>query len=100
MFKGSTKQSVKIMEQQRPCITLETSETLLIDSFSFNLLKLAWWIEIDTVAPVCTYSFGPFDHFREAQLFLSVYVEDLVEEGAKDIVALIKKCQPVIFTIY
>lgn len=43
----------------------------------------AWWIEIKTAAPICTYYFGPFDTEQEAMLAKKGYLEDLQQEGSK-----------------
>lgn len=68
--------------------------------FQSNQSEFAWWVEINTVAPRCTYYFGPFDSGKEAQLSRTGYVEDLYEEGARDIVALVKQCQSDVLTIF
>jgi hypothetical protein len=56
--------------------------------------QLSWWVEINTSVPLCTYYFGPFDNQAEARDSRSGYVSDLYQEGARDIVALIKYCYP------
>jgi glucan phosphorylase len=68
--------------------------------FSSNQLELFWWVEIKTAVPRCTYYFGPFDSEKEAQLSRSGYVEDLYQEEARDIIALVKQCQPDVLTIF
>ncbi|MEH1874750.1 DUF1816 domain-containing protein [Nostoc sp.] len=68
--------------------------------FQSNQLEFAWWVEINTVVPRCTYYFGPFDSGKEAQFYRTGYVEDLYQEGARDIVALVKECQPDFLTIF
>ncbi|MEH1930280.1 DUF1816 domain-containing protein [Nostoc sp.] len=68
--------------------------------FESNQSEFAWWVEINTIVPRCTYYFGPFDTEKEAQLSKSGYVEDLYEEGARDIIALVKECQPDVLTIF
>jgi hypothetical protein len=55
--------------------------------------QLGWWVEINTSVPLCTYYFGPFDSQTEARDSRAGYVDDLNQEGARDIVALIKHCQ-------
>jgi len=62
-------------------------------------IQLAWWVEINTSFPHCTYYFGPFDSHKEAQLARGCYVEDLYQERARDIIAKIKWCQPKLLTI-
>ena len=56
--------------------------------------QLLWWVEINTAVPLCTYYFGPFDSKAEARDSRTGYVDDLHQEGARDIIALIKQCQP------
>jgi hypothetical protein len=61
--------------------------------------ELPWWVEINTSVPLCTYYFGPFDNRKEAQDSRTGYVNDLHQEEARGIVALIKQCQPDDLTI-
>ncbi len=68
--------------------------------FSSNQLELFWWVEINTSVPCCTYYFGPFDSEKEAQVSRTGYVEDLYQEEARDIVAVVKQCQPDVLTIF
>ncbi len=35
-------------------------------------LGLAWWLEVITKQPQCTYYFGPFASVKEAELFGSI----------------------------
>lgn len=63
------------------------------------LPELLWWVEINTVVPLCTYFFGPFDSRQEAQDSRLGYVNDLCQEQARGIVAQVKQCQPTILTI-
>ncbi|MBO3463189.1 DUF1816 domain-containing protein [Aetokthonos hydrillicola Thurmond2011] len=63
-------------------------------------LQFAWWIEISTQVPCCTYYFGPFSSAEEAHLAQSGYIEDLVEEGAQGITFLINRCKPLYLTIF
>jgi hypothetical protein len=67
--------------------------------FSSHQSELFWWVEINTTVPRCTYYFGPFNSEKEAQFSRTGYVEDLYQEEARDIVALVKQCQPDILTI-
>jgi hypothetical protein len=71
----------------------------LLKSRLIHQAELAWWVEINTSVPLCTYYFGPFDHQAEARDSRTGYVEDLYQEGAKDIVALVKQCNPNNLTI-
>lgn len=63
------------------------------------LIQPSWWVEINTLVPLCTYYFGPFDSQEEAKDSRSGYVDDLYQEGARNIVALIKQCDPENLTI-
>jgi hypothetical protein len=65
-----------------------------------NFLGQAWWIEIKTMQPKCTYYFGPFIGKNDANLSISGYVEDLVNESAEGIQTYIKRCKPAVLTIY
>ncbi|OKH21556.1 hypothetical protein NIES593_15165 [Hydrococcus rivularis NIES-593] len=59
-----------------------------------------WWVEIVTVNPQCIYYFGPFQSSQEAQTMGPGYIEDLQAEGAKEIQASIKYCNPKRLTIF
>ena len=72
----------------------------LMNLFQSNQSEFAWWVEINTAVPHCTYYFGPFDSQKEAQLSRSGYVEDLHQEEARDIIAVVKQCQPDVLTIF
>jgi hypothetical protein len=56
--------------------------------------RWAWWVEVVTRQPYCTYYFGPFQSLQEAKLVQPGYIEDLEQEGAKEIVSQIKWCSP------
>jgi|APLow6443716910_1056828.scaffolds.fasta_scaffold00043_12 hypothetical protein len=62
-------------------------------------LGLAWWIEVCTTNPTCTYYFGPFHTEIEASDEINGYVEDLSLEGAQGITAHVKYCEPQALTI-
>lgn len=57
-------------------------------------LGLAWWLEIVTNRPPCTYYFGPFVSAKDAEAACSGYLEDLQQEGVQGIAFEIKQCQP------
>jgi hypothetical protein len=59
---------------------------------------LAWWIEVYTDYPRCLYYFGPFDSATEAESHQADYLEDLHQEGAENVLAQIKQCQPLNLT--
>lgn len=65
----------------------------------FHSLGWAWWVEIVTHNPRCTYYFGPFLSSKEADAAKSGYVEDLEQEGAQGIVVKIQRCKPENLTI-
>jgi hypothetical protein len=52
----------------------------------------AWWIEIKTNQPACTYYFGPFDSELEAMAAKGGYIEDLEQEGAQNIQTMVSLC--------
>lgn len=65
-----------------------------------EFLGLAWWVEIITEAPKCTYYFGPFATAKEAQAAQSGYIQDLEQEGAKGIRVEVKRCKPQDLTVH
>ncbi|HBQ99982.1 MULTISPECIES: DUF1816 domain-containing protein [unclassified Roseofilum] len=64
-----------------------------------NFLGFAYWIEIKTQTPSCTYYFGPFQSIEEAEEVQHGYEEDLKAEAAEGISTLIKQCKPEALTI-
>jgi hypothetical protein len=68
-------------------------------SSALHLVGQAWWVEITTERPHCTYYFGPFATAVEADTAKSGYVEDLEAESAQGIQVAIKRCKPVQITI-
>ncbi|NJK99055.1 MAG: DUF1816 domain-containing protein [Spirulinaceae cyanobacterium RM2_2_10] len=70
-------------------------------SLFFRLLGWAYWVEIVTDVPRCTYYFGPFDSRREAQDSSPGYIEDLKDEGAIGIQIKIQQRQtPAELTVF
>jgi hypothetical protein len=67
----------------------------LLDSLGF-----AFWVEIVTENPACTYYFGPFIGKNEAEVAKAGYIEDLQGEGAAIASLRVKRCQPGQLTIY
>lgn len=65
----------------------------------FQSLGWAWWVEIVTQSPSCTYYFGPFLSIKEANAAKSGYIEDLEQEGAQGINVNVKRCKPADLTI-
>jgi Domain of unknown function (DUF1816) len=66
---------------------------------TFDNLGLAWWVEIVTQNPRCTYYFGPFLSADDAKVAIKGYVEDLEMEGAQGIAVNVKRCKPNALTI-
>ncbi|MEM9136994.1 MAG: DUF1816 domain-containing protein [Cyanobacteria bacterium P01_F01_bin.42] len=66
----------------------------------YNQLGLAWWVEIKTTTPECIYYFGPFLTSAEAQNAMPGYIQDLEEEEAKGIEAVVRRCKPQNITVY
>jgi len=64
-----------------------------------NFFGLAWWVEVVTQNPHCTYYFGPFITPLDAEAQKSGYLEDLEIEGAQVAAVFIKRCKPVKLTI-
>jgi len=67
-----------------------------------NLLQnvgLAWWVEVTTEEPRCTYYFGPFLTADEAEKFHPGYLQDLRQENARGIKSKVKRCKPQELTI-
>lgn len=65
-----------------------------------NFFGWAFWVEIVTEAPRCTYYFGPFMTTKEAESAKAGYIEDLQQEGAQGIGVKIKRCKPLKLTVY
>ena len=68
--------------------------------FSSNQSELFWWVEINTTVPCCTYYFGPFNSKKEAQLSRTDYAEDLYQQQARGIVAVVKQCPSDLLTVF
>lgn len=67
---------------------------------TFPKLGQAWWIELVTDNPWCTYYFGPFVSNYEAKCNLAGYIEDLEQEKAHIAAVSIQRCQPKQLTIF
>lgn len=65
-----------------------------------NFIGMAYWVEIMTDSPQCTYYFGPFANKREADVASGGYLEDLQNEGAQGIKVIVKRCKPSNLTIF
>ena len=77
--------------------TLDNLKELLINAL--NNIGLAWWVEIVTQNPHCTYYFGPFLNTTDAKSAINGYREDLEQEGAQGIAVNVKRCKPNVLTI-
>lgn len=89
ILRGSGSQPIKTTEEQSGDQQVEAERQL----------GMAWWIEVVTAQPYCTYYFGPFASAHEAELSQAGYLKDLEQEGAKGITAQIKWCKPSKLTI-
>ena len=63
----------------------------LIRTFG-NKLGLAWWAKIETQEPSSTYWFGPFLTKRSLKKDLVSFLQDLSNEGSKNIKHSIVRC--------
>ncbi|HEY9640952.1 MAG TPA: DUF1816 domain-containing protein [Coleofasciculaceae cyanobacterium] len=75
----------------------EKFETLLLPLL--EPLGLAWWVEVNTAQPCCTYYFGPFATAKNAKLAQFGYLEDLAQEGSQINSVEVRQCQPKALTI-
>ncbi len=62
-------------------------------------LGLAWWVEVKTLDPDCTYYFGPFVTVHQAQFLQRGYIEDLIQEGTQISAVELKQFTPESFTV-
>lgn len=86
-------------EWNNPMLSSENIQETFFQSPPLENSKLAWWVEIKTTTPRCTYYFGPFASAKEAHLSHYGYVEDLMGEKAHGIGVEIKQLQPRSLTI-
>jgi Domain of unknown function (DUF1816) len=64
-----------------------------------NFWGQAWWVEVFTAQPKCTYYFGPFADVTSAVAETTGYIEDLEAESARGILTQVKRCKPDQLTI-
>ena len=57
-----------------------------------NKLGLAWWAKVETQTPLTTYWYGPFLTKRSLNKNLEDFLNDLKNEGSKDIKHNIVRC--------
>jgi hypothetical protein len=77
-----------------------STKILNLWTHTLNACRQAWWIEIFTAQPKCTYYFGPFAGAQEAEVASKGFVEDLKGEFAQGITIKIDRhSQPDLLTI-
>ena len=64
----------------------------LIRNFG-NKLGLAWWAKIEAEKPQTTYWYGPFLTKRSLKENLVFFIQDLTDEGSKNIKHNIIRCK-------
>ena len=69
-----------------------TGQKNLIRNFG-NKLGLAWWAKIETNQPSTTYWFGPFITKRSLKENMSSFINDLSDEGSKNIKHSLVRCK-------
>lgn len=80
---------------------MDLSETVKESCTSVDAqLELAWWVEILTQKPKCTYFFGPFASAKEAGFAVPGYFENLEQKAAQRIAIVSKRYQPKELTIF
>jgi hypothetical protein len=65
-----------------------------------DIFGLAWWIEIVTEVPRCTYYFGPFLNVKDAQSSQVGYLEDIQNENAIGISVKLGRFKPHNLTVF
>ena len=58
-----------------------------------NKLGLAWWAKVVTETPYAIYWYGPFLTKRSLNKNLKNFINDLSDEGSKDIKHTILRCK-------
>ena len=58
-----------------------------------NKLGLAWWAKIETEEPNAIYWYGPFITKRSLKENMSSFIEDLTNEGYKNIQHSFVRCK-------
>jgi Domain of unknown function (DUF1816) len=77
-----------------------STKILELWTYTLNAYGQAWWIEIFTAQPKCTYYFGPFAGAGEAEVASHGFIEDLEGESAHGITIKIDRhSQPDLLTI-
>ena len=93
--------AIQILEDFPVTTVTSNTPSNLSDSLAnfYNRLGLAWWVEIKTDRPACTYFFGPFLSQKEADTAAIGYRKDLENEHAEGIALVLKRCKPTQLTI-
>lgn len=76
---------------------LEQAENITVSLL--EQLGLAWWVEVITNEPHCTYYFGLFITESAAKLSQFGYIEDIVQEGGNISSVEVKRFQPKVLTL-
>ena len=58
-----------------------------------NKLGLAWWAKVETEGPKVTYWFGPFLTKKSLTGNLEIFINDLNDEGSKNISHSLIRCK-------
>ncbi len=99
IFKNLLVQAFKVMQSLSTSFKSKIKQQLIAAQYPVDQAEPFWWVEINTSVPLCTYYFGPFDSQDEARDSRTGYVEDLCQEDARGIIAVVKQCQPDHLTI-
>jgi Domain of unknown function (DUF1816) len=99
IFKNLLVQAFKVMQSLSTSVKLKIQQQPVTTQYLVEQAELFWWVEINTSVPLCTYYFGPFDSQNEARESRTGYVEDLCQEDARGIIAVVKQCQPDCLTL-
>ncbi len=58
-----------------------------------NKLGLAWWAKVETKGPNAVYWYGPFLTKKNLKQNLSLFIQDLSDEGSQDIKHELIRCK-------
>jgi hypothetical protein len=70
-----------------------------LPKYSDQQRDLGWWIEVFTAHPACIYYFGVFENPNHAEAALPGFMDDLLDEGARGLVARIDFHTPLELTV-
>jgi hypothetical protein len=80
-------------------LTAISSAIVTVWTEILNFWGQAWWVEVFTAQPKCTYYFGPFADITSAVAETTGYISDLEGESAQGISTQVKRCKPYQLTI-